>query len=155
MRKTFLSIVACFVLCASFAQKNTVFAEAGGNGLFGSLNYERQLTKSPLLLARAGIGIYNENGAYLTVPVGFNYLINLKNNTYFLDAGVGASWAHDRKKPRGTSKTRYVDNFWNFIPSIGYRAHKEKGLMWRISLTPIINRNAFTPWVGFSLGKRF
>ena len=49
--------------------KNTVFVEALGNGLFGSINYERQLTKEPGLSLRAGIGFYTEYDFYLTLPL--------------------------------------------------------------------------------------
>ena len=37
-------------------KKNDIYLEAGGNGLFGSVNYERQLTKSPGIGARIGVG---------------------------------------------------------------------------------------------------
>jgi hypothetical protein len=36
--------------------KNSIFVEALGNGLFGSINYERQLTREEGLSLRAGIG---------------------------------------------------------------------------------------------------
>lgn len=74
--------------CAqSTLKKNDIYLEAGGNGLFGSVNYERQLTKEPGLGARIGAGFYTENAFYLTIPVGINYLFALKSDRSFIDAG--------------------------------------------------------------------
>lgn len=76
--------------------KNTVFVEALGNGMFGSLNYERQLTAAPGLSLRAGVGFYSEQAFYLSIPVGINYLIpvNQQRNGY-LDMGMGVTWARE------------------------------------------------------------
>lgn len=51
MRKFILTILTLSSMTVSFGQssfkKNDLYLEAGGNGLFGSVNYERQLTKQP------------------------------------------------------------------------------------------------------------
>ena len=83
MNKIKFLIICLFVSIISFAQenqksnsgnlKNTVFVEALGNGLFGSINYERQLTKEPGLSLRAGIGFYTEYDFYLTLPFSLFY----------------------------------------------------------------------------------
>ena len=73
-------------------KKNDIYLEAGGHGLFGSVNYERQLTKSPGLGVRMGLGFYTENAFYLTIPAGINYLFKLPGNNSFIDAGIGGSW---------------------------------------------------------------
>ena len=72
--------------------KNTVFVEALGNGLFGSINYERQLTKEPGLSLSAGIGFYTEYDFYLTLPFSIQYLIDLNRNN-FIETGIGYTWA--------------------------------------------------------------
>jgi len=96
MRKYKLAVFAMCIVTLSFGQnnfkKNDIYLEAGGNGLFGSVNYERQLTKTPGLGARIGVGFYTENAFYLTIPVGINYLFKLKNDKSFIDAGLGATW---------------------------------------------------------------
>ena len=74
-------------------KKNSVYLEAAGNGIFASVNYERQLTKKPGLGVRLGVGFYTENAFYLTIPVGINYLFALRNNKSFIDAGVGVTFA--------------------------------------------------------------
>jgi hypothetical protein len=82
--------------------------------------------------------------------MGVNYLFPLKRENTFIDAGLGITWIPGKN---GSSKGE--DNFINVIPSIGYRKHTSRDIMWRIALTPIINKYAFAPWVGFSVGKRF
>lgn len=136
-------------------KKNDIYLEAGGNGLFGAVNYERQLTKQPGLGFRLGVGFYSEKGFYLTIPVGVNYLFQLKNNKSFIDAGLGATWTSMDGKVFGSSRNSNDNSFVNFVPSIGYRRHTSKDVMWRISLTPIANRYVLVPWLGLSIGKRF
>jgi hypothetical protein len=161
MRKSFFTIFTIAVVTFSFGQstfkKNNIYLEAGGNGLFGSINYERQLTKESGLGARIGIGFYSENVFYLTIPVGINYLFKLKNPKSFIDAGLGVTWIMSEGK-LFIGKVADVSNdghIVNFIPSIGYRRHTSKDLMWRISLTPVVNKYNLIPWLGISIGKRF
>jgi hypothetical protein len=159
MRKKLLIVFAVCGVTLSFGQtnfkKNDVYLEAGGNGLFGSVNYERQLTKQPGLGARIGLGLYSENAFYLTIPAGINYLFKLRNHKSFIDAGLGATWTRIEGKLFSDSKNSNGDHFVNFIPSIGYRRHTAKGVMWRISLTPVANKYGLVPWLGASIGKRF
>lgn len=76
-----LFITAVEVSAQNQFKKNTIYAEAGGNGLFGSINYERQLAKEPGFGLRAGVGFYTENAFYLTIPLGINYLFKLNNKS--------------------------------------------------------------------------
>ena len=158
--KSFYFIVLILVTSSvTFSQtsfkKNTIYLEAGGNGLWGSVNYERQLTKEPGLGVRLGVGFYTESSFYLTIPAGTNYLFPLKNRTSFIDACLGVTWARINGKLFGSDKYSNGEHFVNFIPSIGYRIHTKKDVMWRFSITPVANNDAFTPWIGISLGKRF
>jgi hypothetical protein len=82
MKKTIaLFLLTSSFVCSSFAQKkfkrNSFYLEAFGGGLFGSLNYERQLTSKPGIGLRIGAGFYTEKAFYLTLPVGVNYLFPL------------------------------------------------------------------------------
>lgn len=159
MRKRILTILALFTTMLCFGQKNfkknDIYLEAGGNGLFGSLNYERQLTKRPGLGVRAGIGFYTEDVFHLTIPVSINYLFKLKKDNSFIDAGLGVTWTRNEETFIGNNHHYTGDYFASFIPSIGYRKHASKNIMWRISITPVANKNGFAPWLGASLGKRF
>ncbi|WP_298297579.1 hypothetical protein [Hydrotalea sp.] len=136
-------------------KRNDIYIETGGNGLFISANYERQLTKEPGLGVRMGIGMYSGNTFYLTVPIGINYLFTTNNPKGFIDAGLGTTFARENAKLFWEKKTIQDDHFVSFIPSIGYRRHTTQNMMWRISCTPVINQYGFVPWIGFSVGKRF
>jgi hypothetical protein len=149
-----LSIAFCSFGQTSF-KKNDIYLEAGGNGLFASINYERQITKQPGLGLRLGLGLYTENAFYLTVPVGINYLFKLKNNKSFFDAGLGATWSRINGNLFSEAKNPNGDHFVNFVPSIGYRRHTSKDVMWRINVTPIANKYDLVPWLGLTIGKRF
>src|SRR5690606_34014640 len=80
-RKILITLFVCtttIIFGQDNFKRNDIYLEAGGNGLFGSVNYERQLTKQPGLSARIGVGFYSENAFYLSIPVGINYLFKLK-----------------------------------------------------------------------------
>lgn len=159
MRKQIFTAFALCTVAVSFGQtnfkKNDIYLEAGGNGLFGSVNYERQLTKQPGLGARIGVGFYFENAFYLTIPAGINYLFKLKDGKSFIDAALGATWTRIDGKLFSNSKNANGNNFVSFVPGIGYRKHSAKDVMWRVSVTPVANRYGLVPWLGASIGKRF
>lgn len=150
-------VLAIFLSTSLLAQntfkRNDLYLEAGGNGLFASVNYERQLTKQPGLGLRIGTGFYSENAFYLTIPAGIHYLFPLKNSS-FIDAGLGATWARIDGNLFGNDRSE-GGHFVSFVPGIGFRKHTAKNLMWRISVTPVANKFSFTPWLGLSMGKRF
>ena len=153
MKQFLLLAFTTTIAIASVAQtkfnRNDIYLEAGGNGLFGSVNYERQLTKQHGPGVRVGIGFYSENAFYLTIPVGVNYLLSINNDKSFLEVGLGVTWARVDAQLFGSSKNSQADHFTNFIPSVGYRRHTSQNLMWRISVSPVINEDAVTPWLGF------
>lgn len=156
MRKPFLFLfVFMFFSSLLFAQesfqRNSFYIEAFGSGLFGSLNYERQLTKKPGIGVRIGAGFYAEKASSLTIPLGINYLFPLSAKNRFIDAGFTVSPTYRD----GNFRSKGNDKWTNFVPSVGYRSHTKKDWMWRISITPVINRFAFTPSAGFSIGKVF
>ncbi|MDC3299089.1 hypothetical protein OAV05_00580 [Flavobacteriaceae bacterium] len=99
--------------------KNTVFVEALGNGLFGSINYERQLTKEPGLSLSAGIGFYTEYDFYLTLPFSIQYLIDLNRNN-FIETGIGYTWADAGADDIFNNKSvKNSDNLNNLFLSVG------------------------------------
>lgn len=163
MKKNTLVIIFTAFTILSFGQssfkKNVVFLEVGGNGLFSSLNYERQLTGHPGPGLRLGIGFYSVDPFRLTIPVGVNYLFRLNNDKSFFDVGFGVTYTEadvklyvmvDNKDPD------YVNtNYINFIPGIGYRRQTNNNIMWRVGFAPVINHNGFIPFFGFAAGKLF
>jgi hypothetical protein len=148
-----------FILLATAAQsqtrfhRNDIYMEAFGAGLFGSVNYERQLSKMPGMGIRLGLGFYTENKFYLTIPVGLNYLFPLTKRGSFIDAGIAYTPAFGDGRVFADKEMR--DKFNSIIPSIGYRKHTLNNLMIRASFTPVINYSGFHPLLGLSLGNRF
>jgi hypothetical protein len=144
--------------CAqSTFKQNDAYFELLGNGIIGSFNYERQLADKPGLGIRVGLGFYPTENGMLSIPVGLNYLINLKNQRSFIEAGLGLTMTSEPVTFLDFSGDVYNDGpYGNFIPSIGYRMHTAKSLMLRFAITPIFNKHSLTlPSIGFSIGKRF
>lgn len=126
---------------------NTIYLELGGNGLFTSINYERQILKNIPLHFHAGAGIYGLKTSYLTIPIGINYLLKLNDFNAYLDLGFGATYSKadvDLYAMVEHSRTNYKNtNYWNYIPSLGYRKLTKRNLVYRFSFTPVINHNDF------------
>lgn len=138
--------------------RNTVFVEGLGNGLFGSVNYERQLTKTHGLSLRAGLGIYAEDGFYLTFPISLQFQFRLKQFSY-LDLGLGYTFADSYADDVfGSADGGYNNNLHNFFMSVSYREVFSNNWMWKVSFTPLITNNMdvwMMPWVGIAFGKMF
>lgn len=141
------------------AKKNSIYVELGGNALFTSINYERQLLKMPRLGFHVGAGIYGVSPSYLTLPFGLNYLIELKKARSFIDIGFGATYTKTDVELYAIVEHRNPDykntDYWNYIPSLGYRRLTKKNVLYRFSITPVINHNGTFPFLGFSIGKSF
>lgn len=159
-----LVLIFCFlnsitkVSGQSKAKLNTVYFELGGNGLFTSINYERQLLKKTRLNIHFGAGIYGAETTYLTIPFGIRYLIKLNNSNSYIDLGFGATYSKADVILYASIKRNldYVQtDFWNYVPNVSYRKLTKRNLMYRFSLSPIINHNDFLPFLGFSMGKSF
>ena len=151
-----------FLTTATFAQDskpNNIYFELGGNGLFLSMNYERQIIKNENFYGHVGIGMYGIRPTYYTFPFGVNYLLNLKNHRNFIDFGLGANITKADVRLYLTagnkSNTTFNGPYFNFIPSISYRHHTKKNLMLKFSIAPIFNQYGSIPFFGFSIGKMF
>ena len=157
-------LLAVFYSCTTplFSQnifkRNAAYVELGGNGLFTSLNYERQFTSHPGFGARVGAGIYFTNHI-LTLPVGINYLVKLSSSHSFIDVGFGVTYTradvtlYSSTKP---SNPNYINTHYiNYVPSVGFRRQTSKNWMFRLSLTPVFNQYDGLPFIGASIGKCF
>jgi hypothetical protein len=154
--------LAVLVLSAStaFAQsnfkRNDLYFELLGNGIVASVNYERQLSDQPGFGVRVGLGFFPTEHGMLSVPLGFNYLVPLKDQKAFIELGLGATLTAEPVLFLDFSGDVYDKGpYTNIIPSVAYRGHTSKNLMWRFSLTPIFNSYGTLPLIGFSIGKRF
>lgn len=146
---------------------HTLFLEGGGNGIYGSINYDRVINFSSFALSlRAGLGAYpssnvNTNAIYPVLPIEVSTLWGKK--THFIEAGVGISTLY-LYKTNGQDKPRYI--FLGFA-RIGYRLQKDSGFFFKAGFTPIFagfslneaNSNQqnfrFLPWVGVAVGEAF
>lgn len=91
-------VIACFICGLTVfvnAQKNAAYVEALGNGGGASLNYERQIVNRPMLRARLGVGVTEddliEESQLLSLVSSFHYLVDLRQSNY-LDFSIGVSW---------------------------------------------------------------
>lgn len=136
------------------SQRNFSFLEAGGAGLFFSINYERQLSKEPGFSWRVGLGGYSEGDFYVTYSTGLAYLFALnEGENSFIELGINATIAREYTGLRQDG--RYADLFENIIPTISYRKQFENNVFYKAGFSPVFNRFSFTPWLGVAIGKRF
>jgi hypothetical protein len=167
MKKIIIVGLAIFITSVNIAfsqnifKTNDVYIELLGNGVLGSINYERQLSKQPGFGVRFGVGTVYDNPQptikeefLMTYIIGINYLFKLKDGKSFVDAGLGFTITPTELYFLAPGDSR-AENFVNFVPSFGYRRHTKNNRMWRISLTPIGVNTGFIPWLGASIGKRF
>lgn len=93
------------------------------------------------------------------IPFLVNYLCGKKNG--FLELGLGAVYVF--KKPQGVLQANeyeyFIKNINRRIPnvygafSVGYRRHPVKGgIMWGVSVSPIIGNSFLIPSIGIKIG---
>lgn len=200
MKKATLILIQLALLVPVFSQesttppatnplknKHTIYAEVFGQGFSGSLNYDllfnsekkwkRSLTVGIIAVPRSfGFG----DGAYLGVPVSYNWLFGNKRS--HLELGVGLTTQIGEDYSLGSDQKRFSTIYTYFTPKIGYRFQPYKtGIFFRATLTPhvslvntsfsvrngnLITGNSFFnnfmnlgyrafPWFGVSVGYTF
>lgn len=131
--------------------RNSIYLELFGNGLFYSVNYERSFEQN--LSVRIG-GSYFPNvgsgfisfGPHVTLPILLNYHLKINKNT-LLETGFGSTLVFLK-----TDSNIYLTS------SIGLKSLDSKtGKFFRISLTPYIENvdKGLSISAGLSLGKTF
>ena len=146
---------------------NSFFFEVGGNGIYGSINYDRVINYDAFALSlRVGASIYpsetqTNNNIYPVIPLEINTLWGRKN--HFIEGGIGISTLF-LYPVTSQENFRYL-----FLGSarIGYRLQKDNGMFLRIAFTPVLFDIAanetnntirgfnFVPWAGISIGESF
>lgn len=128
--------------------KHTVYAEVFGQGFSGSLNYDLLFNSDKKWKRSFTIGIIATprafqfgNGAYLGLPVSYNWLYGKKRN--FLELGIGLTTQMGQQLVLMINDPNYhqPDGFsviYTYLtPKIGYRFQPENsGLFLRATLTP-------------------
>ena len=126
----------------SLTAKNTIFAEALGIGIIGSINYDRLIFIQKLKFSYliGGIFIPLKDHSFFAVPVGINYVRGKKNN---FEVGIGFTYLEGLNEksyhiPQGSNfSTIYLySKAINFsIIPCGYRFQKPTGgLFFRTSI---------------------
>lgn len=160
--KLIITIITILFTSITHAQKNAVYVELLGNGLFGSVNYERQITKEPKLYARIGLGFWSDfgilgssNSGY-TIPISMNYLVDLKNNN-FLDLGIGATMVKSDFSSQPAPNHVFI-----LFTNVGFMRNFGNNFFWRFHITPYFDSitedvtiEGRKQWFGFTIGKRF
>ena len=175
------NLIVCVLLVISVfslnAQNNSIFSELGGNGFFGSINYERKLSENPKILGRVGIGFWSDFGflgskttSGFTIPISTHYLCKIGEKSY-MDFGLGTTILESQiSLPNANKYILY------FFTSIGYRRDLGANIFFRIHVTPYftnITKNVFyqgdpnflieeesfeigtNQWLGISFGYKF
>ncbi|MFH1004871.1 MAG: hypothetical protein V1781_05185 [Bacteroidota bacterium] len=183
--KIFLKFIFLFISIATIGQesklrdtlikRNTIYAEAFGQGLNSSLSFDRlyHLNKKIKTSFTAGIVIVPiaegfGDGSYFGVPVSYNFIFYKKS--HHIEIGLGFTILG------GKDIFNWSYYYSYFTPKIGYRFQRHQGgLFFRATLTPMIafinayfekdnyrNFEYFTnvvnidypifPWAGLSIG---
>lgn len=165
-------------------KKHSLYAEVFGQGFSGSLNYDLMFNRDRKWKNSFTAGVVAiprafdfGDGAYLGLPVSYNWLYGGKRN--FLELGVGLT----TQIGEGSAFQKRFSTVYTYVtPKIGYRFQAYKsGLFFRATITPhvaLINTDfgvrsgslntssylfknvmnldyrAF-PWFGLSLGYTF
>ena len=121
-------------------EKNTVYAEAFGQGFCWSLNYDRLFNTEKRIMNSytAGIvyvpqSIQFGDGTYYGIPLSYNWLIGKKS--HHLELGVGLTSL--LVNPNSSVKS----DFYTYLtPKIGYRFQRPQGgLFFKATATPMID----------------
>jgi hypothetical protein len=154
--------------------KNTIYAELGGNGGFLSLNYDRIFHQHGKLKigGRIGIGINQQKSfEYISpmVPIEAFALIGAAKQYMELGLGysVGRQYRNHLVTPAQDGKQAVYEMQQDPISlglvRIGYRYQPSKsGMVFRMAFTPILLKEGpgakgftFSPWGGISIGRNF
>jgi hypothetical protein len=149
--------------------QNLVFVEAGGSGIFASVNYERML--SDVVSVRAGLGYFATEGStsqvqfrasntMLSVPlVGAYHILLSQSDRILLGGGITTTFS---MLPSDVLQTFQPENLRGpvfVIPTglIGYRYQpRESGVTVGISIIPLLfDWRVLMPWAGVSIGYAF
>lgn len=159
----FVASIFTFSPTTSQAQsaKNAVYAEALGNGVLYTINYDRHFTSN--VSARLGImnfsvsasGTNSSGNASVTlVPIMANYLVGSGNHN--LELGIGPMIAN-ASASADVGSGGFSDSGTTVFGTgtVGYRYQpNDGGFLFRIGLTPMY-MDSFGVWGGLSLGWAF
>ncbi|NOY36438.1 MAG: hypothetical protein GXO83_02585 [Chlorobi bacterium] len=125
-------------------RKNSIYAEGLGNGIYGSLNYERLFFKVPqrVVTFRAGLSVVvNHGNFHLLIPLEMTAIFGKR---HCFETGPGLTLAPG-------SEERYL-----FFYRAGYRLRAENGIMFRVAPVFMFVPGSYSgPSAAVSLGYSF
>lgn len=134
-----------------FINPNSVQLEAGGHGLFYSLNYERVLINRNRFktTAQLGVSYYPASTGVRDVwlPVSINEIVSFGN--HHLEIGLGMVPIREALRDSENIATEW---YWSGMVSgrIGYRYQKPDGqFLLRAGFTPLAEVNGLDPTIRF------
>ncbi len=181
MKNIFPLIICCFIFNITKAQntkvakKNALYLEAGGNGLFYSINYDRIVPISPKVKIAPRLGIsylpYNGGNKFknFIIPFEVNILYAKQaESKNFIEGGVGLTLFEFVKGFRNGNKKDPVSQYSNVtMIRVGFRHQKTSGgLMYRAGLLIPVAQDSYSEsivgddiffriWAGFGIGCNF
>ena len=179
-----LACILLFILPPTIAkaQKHSaLFAEAGGNGILGTINYDFRFKENintgkfkDGLGVRIGIGL---SPKYILDTTIAHHPVSAKGSTFLFLLGINTFTCLDYSRSSGSNiefganllyapKNSIADKKGDFkemariIPSlnVGYRFQSDdggSGLVWRICYTPYFLDSKIRHWGGISIGYNF
>ena len=163
-KQIILLILSTYFTLNSIAQGHTTtnlfFIEAGGQGGYGSINYERLIKKNGELhfSARIGLSTYhlqdytNRFNPDVIIPASLNSYYGNKHN---IDLGIGLTFTSIIVAGKTYIETTRKNSFYPSL-SVGYRYQKETGgLIFKIGYSPIFENNFFRHWFYIATGYGF
>ena len=154
-----IAVLLLLVLPCSSAlsqhRPDAIIFEAGGQGLYYSLSYERQ--KENGLLARIGTAWYP---GQILLPLSIGKVFG--SDPHHFEAGFGVTPRYFKRRP-GTVGLDYDTRIDLFLTGfLGYRYQAEgKRLLFRAGVIPVWHFYSsrdedygFVPWPGISVGYR-
>jgi hypothetical protein len=134
--------------------RNHIYFELLGTGGYSSIQYERQLFKTPRILLHGGLGAYFDLGAYFSGILGVTYLQPTKWQNRFIEFGFTMSSTPSEITYYAPGEI--VEGLNRYMPHAGFRWYTKKHWVWRTSLLAVMQyREKTMPWLGFSIGKNF
>lgn len=163
-------------------ERNTIYAEAFGQGFCYSINYDRLIETEKRFMHSATVGVVFVpqsmqfgDGTYVGMPFSYNWLLGKKSHHVEFGIGLTALFVNPN--------SHTVSDFYTYLtPKLGYRFQRPNGgVFFRVTATPMIdllnvstakmgkeksrNFNSFNnvvglgyalfPWPGLSIGYTF
>lgn len=154
----FISMLMSTITYSQFSNKSAIYFQLCGNGLFSSINYKKSFNKENTVQGSIGVGFYGIKNVEVTFPINLLFYSFINSlNTNYVSYGVGLTYSkaeiiisknQDKLFTNSTPSLR-------FIPSFGYGHVFKRKNYTELNFTPLIKKNEFVPYIGFSVGKQF